>query len=453
MRNCVHLLGNNAKDEEIICYPVSNNGVIYNINTKQQTFLSLHTNIITSLIISSDKELIILGDSGASKHPSVISLWNSSTYELIAQYQLPRNFGVESLEINSESNLLAAIINESIPSINKKKDEIVQHLSLWSLTESQSEENQDCIDLNLLSQQKMKHSNNDQKGLYHFICFNDTSTEIVTHGESVNNFIFWSIAFEQKEENEEEVDLKLKPHNIQISDNANNIDLSAIGNLTSSVFFPASHSPLISATDCGDLIVWDYEEKKSNDEDSEVADAEHDDPDTKQRAISKIITKITRGAINCVSILANNKIIALASSSGSVRFFDFEFRVIGWLDYLGDAVTSVSFPLDIPKYKDFDSVDNEFVFPPMIIGTKNNKIIKVTSPSSSDGGDTDSDPMHSVIIDTFNTVCSAMSAHPSLPLLAVGNKNGEIQLWDMMNKSILQTIALSQPQQIRVIVI
>ncbi len=155
--NCVHLLQN--KSEESIFYPVSNIGVIYNLNTKQQVFLSLHTNIITSSIISSDKEFLILGDSGASNNESIISIWNANKYDLISQHQLPANFGIQSLAINTQHTLLSAIVHESIPSQNSNKNKIVQHLIIWSLIKQYTNDNSDIddttIEFKLLSQQQI----------------------------------------------------------------------------------------------------------------------------------------------------------------------------------------------------------------------------------------------------------------------------------------------------------
>ena len=40
-------------------------------------------------------------------------------------------------------------------------------------------------------------------------------------------------------------------------------------------------------------------------------------------------------------------------NTGSDRFYDFEFRVIGWLDYLKNQVISLLFPSNILKYAEF----------------------------------------------------------------------------------------------------
>eukprot|EP01084_Bolivina_argentea_P023759 44373_1 len=433
--NCVHLLQHNDKSEEIIFYPVSNIGIIYNLNTKQQEFLSLHTNIITSSILSSNKELLILGDSGASNNKSLISIWNANTYNLISQYQLPPNFGVQSLAINKQNTLLSAIINESIPSQCNQKNEIVQHLIIWSLIKKYTNENSEIddttIEFKLLSQQQIENKS-DNNELYHFITMNQDASEIVTHGENINNFIFWSVTHIKNDNEITDEEIELKPYYTQTTDNINNIDLTCIGQLTASTFFPYNNGPVITATNCGDLIVWKYNDKKQC--------------NTEHRIISKIISKITRGSINCLSILNNNNIIVLASSTGCIRFYDFEFRVIGWLNYLGDQVKSISFPLNIPKYNDISTANNQFVVPNMIIGTKKNKIIQVLS--TCDHRNDNSDPTHKIIIDTFNTICTSMASHPTLPIIAVGNGNGEIQMWNIENKSIIKIISLSQPQQI-----
>ncbi len=92
---------------------------------------AIHTNIITSSIISSDKDFLILADSGAPNNKSLISIWNANKYNLISQHQLPANFGIQSLAINTQNTLLSAIVNESIPSQNNKKNQIVQHLIIW----------------------------------------------------------------------------------------------------------------------------------------------------------------------------------------------------------------------------------------------------------------------------------------------------------------------------------
>merc|ERR1719334_476786 len=48
--------------------------------------------------------------------------------------------------------------------------------------------------------------------------------------------------------------------------------------------------------------------------------------------------------------------------------------------------------------------------------------------------------MHRVLVETFNAVCSAMSAHPKLPLLAVADERGEIEIWDLRAKRLIRTL-------------
>merc|ERR1719334_1293221 len=48
--------------------------------------------------------------------------------------------------------------------------------------------------------------------------------------------------------------------------------------------------------------------------------------------------------------------------------------------------------------------------------------------------------MHRVLVETFNAVCSAMSAHPTLPLLAVADERGEIEIWDLRAKRLIRTL-------------
>eukprot|EP01083_Nonionella_stella_P142363 440304_1 len=399
--NCVHLLQNNDQNEEIIFYPISNNGVIYNLHTKQQTFLSLHTNLITSSIISFDKQLLILGDSGASNHEAIISIWNASTHDLISKYELPQNCGVQTLSMNKQNTLLSGIINESVASSDGQSNALVQHLIVWSFGNS---------DLKLLCQKSIQ--TNDTNDLHHFIAFNQYSSELVTHGQNITNLIFWSIISPPQA-------TELKPYYF-VKDANESIDVSSIGKLTASLFFPLQNGAMITATNSGDLIVWTFE-----------------DSTKKYRTMNKIITAITRGSINCVCLLRNNDVIALASSAGCVRFYDFEFGVIGWLDYLGDEVTSISFPLNVQRC----NIDSSFVVPDMMIGTKNNKVMKVISPLSSD-----EDATHCVVIDTLNTICNAMASHPSAPIIAVGTKKGEIQLWDIVHKSLVRRIAFQNVQ-------
>ena len=365
----MHLLRTNSKNEEMIVYPVSNYGVIYNINSAQQTFLSYHTNMITSCIVSSDKELLILGDSGASNNKSIISIWNchpDANYDMISSYQLPPNFGVQSLAINDDKNLLSAIINESVPSkYDKESIKIVQHLIIWSLSNIDDNSDQDIsIEFKLLSQHKMENRSNIDNAMYHSVTFKHNSTEIVTHGENLNNFIFWTLSNKcsSDEYSEEEHDkIELTAYYTRPNyDNMNNLDLNIIGNLTQSVFLPITDGPLITGTNNGDLIIWEYDMKKSSKENlNNLNNMIEDDNVPKHRILNKIVNKMIRGSINCVTILNQNDIIVLASSSGSVRFHDFEYRVIGWLDYLGDQVISISFPQNIDKYADIDNFQQQ----------------------------------------------------------------------------------------------
>eukprot|EP00484_Ammonia_sp_Unknown_P006082 CAMPEP_0197077038 /NCGR_PEP_ID=MMETSP1384-20130603/212416_1 /TAXON_ID=29189 /ORGANISM="Ammonia sp." /LENGTH=1094 /DNA_ID=CAMNT_0042515897 /DNA_START=27 /DNA_END=3312 /DNA_ORIENTATION=+ len=455
--NCVHLLDANDEqddNEQTILYPVSNYGVIYNTSSKKQLFLTQHTNIITACILSSDKQLFIFGDSGASGTGSMLSIWSSHTFELLSTHQLPPNFGVQCLAINHAKTLLSAIVNESIGAPDDSaNDQITQHLMVWSLHTNTIDEQDDeqkknenisadaanAIHFDLVFQQQIvcKPSKSDKhepmNNLYHFITFNESSTEIVTHGQHTKNFIFWSIQSSEKQAEQHQI--SLIPYYVQPQHNSNNHDLSSIGDLTQSAFIPTEEAPLITATDSGDLIVWAFDIKKFS---KPKAGA------SSHRIISKIISKIIRGGISCVHILNNNAIV-LASSSGNVRFYDFEFRAIGWLDYLGDQVISISFPLHIPNHADLSNdQQNAFIVPNMIIATKNHKIFKVESPEQENALDI----KRAAIVDTFNAVCTAMTSHPNLPYVAVGNESGNIQIWDIVNKTIVNNISFSQSHQV-----
>ncbi len=105
------------------------------------------------------------------------------------------------------------------------------------------------------------------------------------------------------------------------------------------------------------MCLWSKEEEEGDESSSESEGSSDDDNDEEHKSkhcrdILKVID-LTREGINCVQQLGReggNNIIALGCVDGSVRFFDKEYRIVGWLDDIGDEVVSVSFPYGVDEY-------------------------------------------------------------------------------------------------------
>ncbi|ETO27644.1 hypothetical protein RFI_09489, partial [Reticulomyxa filosa] len=176
------------------------------------------------------------------------------------------------------------------------------------------------------------------------------------------------------------------------------------------------------------------------------------------RSLIKVI-RLVRDCVNCLQII-NDDIIVVGCKDGSVKFFDFEFRVIGWVDKLADEVISISFPLSAEQ-KLSNQIET-FVLPSMLLCTKNSSIFWVNSKKSlqtqqdvSDGEGRivkfDTEAIQQCLLSTLIITPACFDIHPKEPKIYIGTYDGKIEIWDyLLDKKCLSTVNVINNKQILV---
>jgi hypothetical protein len=79
-----------------------------------------------------------------------------------------------------------------------------------------------------------------------------------------------------------------------------------------------------------------------------------------------------------------DKFVVTGGADGAVRFFDFQFRVVGWFEDLAQGpVTSVSFAENMPRKAAAEEGAGEitatFNVPDFVVATEHGRVVRVAS--------------------------------------------------------------------------
>lgn len=408
--------------------------------------------MITSCYVASDKSIIVTGDSGASKDNALIAAWDSKTLSLMDYTVLQPECGIQTLSMTQDNQFIIAIVNENISAAfnetiiavdtSKKKTPVLQqHLMIYELISSNNQNSPThtrSVNFNIENNnQETPNADNSDNDSFNDIQIksivsakipmgnhelhtslslqtNDMPCQdIVTNGKKT--VLFWKWIQDQDGNHSLQCIEVPKSERFKLENN------HSIGDITASVFVG---DLVVSGTKSGDIIVW----KQNNTKDSQYP----------SRSLLKTI-RLCRAGINCMTVL-NNEIFVTGSSAGSVRFFDLEFRAIGWLDYLGNQVVSMSFPIDI-KQRLKCNVE-EFKVPNMIVGTNKDTVIQIQGYKEK--------PDKNTIVSTFNKVGIALAAHPLKPIMVIGTNHGSLEVWNYETKTEIKSIDIMSQKEIKV---
>jgi len=193
-----------------------------------------------------------------------------------------------------------------------------------------------------------------------------------------------------------------------------------------STFLPYTQKA-VSVTTNGSLVLWDLP-------------IDHENKTKGRAAIKALKAKNHSTRLNLVRV--TQKLIVVGGEDGSVSFFDFNLKSIGWFDDIkSGGVHAVSFDKDHSENKATSSSSEEvFDCPDFFVSTKGGKIVHMEAKMFRN--------VHAEkrrghpLVDGFDARLACVACHPSDPdLFATGTSSGVLKLWNLRTTSTLQTMS------------
>ncbi|OQR88865.1 hypothetical protein THRCLA_10058 [Thraustotheca clavata] len=368
-----------------IIYSSGHMGIIYNYANRTQRLLQGHCNPISCCAVSEDKRWIVTADRGKD---SMLVVWDSTTGNPIKTIFSPHAEGVQCLDISPDAMFIVTL---SIPTSKETKQEI----KLWEWTVARD----DAMYIAAVTTEDVQTC----------VRFNTYDIrEIVTNG--AQRVIFWNWIHHQLQ--------FYSPPLSQIDFKQN------IGTFTQSIFVPDS-SQAITATEDGDLILWDSTQVKSN---GTLVQS-----DKKAVKIVRITDSHKNISINFLADM--DGYLVVGCSDGAVRFYDFDFRIVAWFeDLCAGPVMAVSFAnTDASQHE--NPGDDTFNVPEFIVATSKAFILGIT-PSIHEEFDVEK-RRGTLLMQGIADEIHGLATHPSTTQIVVSCYSGAVQLWDYLTKRLV----------------
>ena len=314
--NSVFNLTDKHKSE--IFYVSGHTAVLYDYKKKRQKLLQGHCNRITAVAYSRKKEIIVTADTGEG---NLLVVWSEHFLSPLKTIFEPDEVGIRCIDISPDG--------EQILTLGQPKDGY-QMIKVWLW----GDRSQDAI---LYS---VKAYIDKSECPYDYIRWNTVDmSEFVTTGRRlirfwhINNDAIYGYTPAKKEDRE----------------------------FTQTIFIPENHgAQAVTGTSNGHLIVWDtiliLEEFASVNNRREVKSINLLTASNKKYGDKKT-------SISLLNIY--NDMIIVGTSAGTVRFYDFRFRIICWFEETDmGSIQSLSFS-NLPVDEDKD--DEDLSFPEFIV--------------------------------------------------------------------------------------
>ena len=365
----VPVLSLSQGDHLAILYACSHTGVVYDVENKHQYLLQGHSNSISCLGTSFDKNWAVVADKGQN---SVLNVWHISVHTKqmtpVRTFFNFRTAGVSAAAMNRSGNLLAVITAN-----------IHQTLSIWNWTEP-NESPMVSVDID----PKYGHQN--------YLLFNpDDQSQLVSNSDTQVIFYSWN-------------ESQLKHFAPQIV----HVDVAKqVGRFPATVFFSNSSNAL-TATSGGKFLVWEKFRPVTLDN------------LTPYKRVHKIVRMQNRG----ISVLttANNYIVT-GDNIGHIKFYDETLKLVNWFkDVNLGPINSISFDFDPDVKSELELLtydkETNFQIQNFIFGTTMAKFVYVTANGTK----------YEIVNEDFECPVVAMDVHPLKPLVALGGQNGLVRI-------------------------
>lgn len=394
--------GDSGKPITEIFYVVGHTGVIYDYVDRKQRLLQGHCNAITSVAYSHSKRVIITADKGPS---SLLVVWDVNTGMPKKCIFDPHPNGVQSLDITEDGSTIVTISREDIDP--KTKCFYQQTVCVWDW----EQEGNQLISTGIL-QSDPPGSPIDYQNCVQFNY--KKPDEFATTGR--NSVRFWKM----------EADGICSSYSPPTSNDGSNSK-----HFTQTVFIPNS-TQAVSGTEEGSLVVWDIS----------LIMEEMSQPDQKREI--KTINLMNANSRNegekvGISVLKASKVLLIVgATNGNVRFYDYQFRIVGWFEEETglSEVTSISLSNVHFHYEQvlskLEKDEHDFDYPDFIVVDKKAKIILMKAEQFK--GVTEEEKQGEILIQSIVSPIVALSARPKSSVVAIACQDGNIYEWNYMLK-------------------
>jgi len=322
----------------------------------------------------------------------MLVVWDSYYGVPKRTYFNPYENGICALDISHDGRYLVTI-----------SDDQNQAVSIWDLLD---EELQDPI-----LTTPFRYIKDDKQ---HLVKFNPSDPyEIVCHGNKQIAFLQW-----KEDADDIEYYMPIIPPSSFSKKEKHSADL------TSTVFIPGS-SKAVTATEQGDLLVWDM---------SLIVDGM---AHTDEKRLTKVL-ELHQDNTAISTLTIHGEYLVTGNKDGSVRFYDFDLKICAWFENLElGGIKSISFADSDPDPANRDVDDGEdykdvFECSEFIVADSNavvcrlrSSIFEALEPEDKKG---------EVIFTGLRSSINCIAAHPTEPILAIGGKSGFIISWNYISK-------------------
>jgi WD40 repeat protein len=438
-------------------------GVIYNYEEKMQRLLQGHCNEISCCIYCPKRDIIVTCDKGPS---SLMVIWDVTTGTPIKSIFDPHEHGVQSVDITEDGSVIVTLSREEAETGRPGN----QHVSLWLW-----EQDDPLVSTTELI---MKPTHYDYQRYVQINKWKSRIEEFATTGKE--SVYFWEVepmknyectyytppnnsmskrekgklekekanpkkqkddkkklnAPSAKEAKAEPVPKKkpvekgVHPTKKQKKEGRN--DGLNHRTFTQTVFIPGS-TQAVTGTDSGLLVVWDIS----------LSLEDMGEPDQRREIKSINLLNVTgkndQEKIGISVLKASPALLIIGATNGHIRFYDYQFRIVGWFEdnpSIGE-ITSISlsneaFPFEsLPKSHQED--EHYFKYPNFIVVDKNARIVlmetelfKLPRENPAKAGKT--------LLESIPSRVTSLSSKPNSSKIAFACDNGIIYEWDFAKK-------------------
>lgn len=347
-------------------------GVVFDRMRNEQSLLHGHRHAIVTTAVSANRQWIVTADRGED---STLVVWDSKAKLAVRTYfDTNKRGGICSVDMSHDA-MYVITLSDSTP----------QQICLWDWTSDETSEPMMTTTLPA----SIPHQTS--------IVFNtENPRQIVSNGSTQAVFYWWEYGG-QLEHYLPDTTL-LDP---------------SIASFRSSLFLPGT-SRAVTSTNDGKLVIW------------------HEAGTSNVKSVQKTVS-VAKCALTSMAVTRDY--LAVGTGDGSVRFYDYEFRIVSWNDSIQlGPITAISFaPAAHAKApatshsRRASLQGGEFVIPNYILATSKGCIVHV-APSVED--------WMTVVVRSQEAPITAIAAHPSRHHLAVASYAGVLQIWNYETREL-----------------
>ena len=390
-----------------IFYTSAHTGVIYDYVSKTQKLLQGHCNQITATACSDNKRWVVTADKGDD---SMLVVWDSLSGTPVRTFQNPHPGGVETMDLSADNQYIVTLGADT-----------PQTILLWDWT-NEKEEGPIC---------SMQFVYGDVYGKQFWVKFNpDDPYELCSNGKNRVVFYHWepgNSKFTLYSPRAEQKDFSTN----------NSSDQKANSSLTKTVFLSGAgngaqeSSQAVTGTTAGEIYVWDR-----------TLIVEGIGNNQEKRLIKVVQFNTLGGPQGYISIntllTVDNQYLVVGNSDGSIRFYDYQFKVKAWFEDLNLAtVKSISFskktPIEANVFSDpHDQNTESFSCSDFIVADSSAFVVQLQSTIFEEIDKSKKKGVN--LMHGIKSSISAIAVHPTESILAIASSEGFILLWDYIKR-------------------